>query len=103
MKVFADGELAGQTRFGYRDFTVAGDHFELNGKPVYILGSNGCIDGDYGWGRRDIAWNKGNYTRRLLQLTKATNMNMARVHSGPVPKNYYDICDELGLIVSEDA
>ncbi|MBG8553451.1 beta-mannosidase [Hymenobacter guriensis] len=72
--------------------------FVVNGLPIFAKGAN--------WIPADIFPNRvtpGKY-RQLLQAAKAANMNMVRVWGGGIYENdvFYDLCDELGLLVWQD-
>jgi beta-mannosidase len=73
-------------------------YFRINGIPVFAKGSN-FIPAD--------AFNSRatpDYLRRLLQSAKDSNQNMIRVWGGGVYQSdeFYDICDELGIMVWQD-
>lgn len=72
--------------------------FIINGKTVYIKGVN-WIPGDSFLTR--VTSEK--YSR-LLNLVKDASMNMVRVWGGGIYENdeFYEICDELGLLVWQD-
>ena len=93
-------------RIGLRTLTVSRtkDHygesfgFEINGITIFAKGAN-YIPEDNLLGRTSPE-----KTRRLLQDCIAANFNCIRVWGGGnYPDSYfYDICDELGLIVWQD-
>jgi beta-mannosidase len=73
-------------------------YFEKEGKPLFIKGAN--------WIPADIFLprvKEADY-RRLLQMAKDANMNMLRVWGGGAYEDdaFYDICDELGIMVWQD-
>ncbi|MDG1423943.1 MAG: glycoside hydrolase family 2 protein, partial [Paracoccaceae bacterium] len=80
------------------DTTGTGFTFRINGKDVFAKGAN-WIPADALAGR--ITPQK---TRALLQSAVDANMNMIRVWGGGryEPDWFYDICDELGLMVWQD-
>ncbi len=101
--------VGGQTitrRIGFRaldlitekDAAGIGFKFRVNGRDVFAKGSN--------WIPQDaLASNiTPEATRDLLQSTVDANMNMIRVWGGGryEPGWFYDICDELGLMVWQD-
>jgi len=86
-------------RCGFRDFRLENGYFRLNGKRLYLRCShtgNCCPVGlempvDPDWLRRD-----------LLNV-KVMGFNMIRFIAG-IPKRYQlDLCDEIGLMVYEEA
>lgn len=72
--------------------------FQVNGHPVFAKGAN-WIPGDSFLPR--VTSDK---YERLLSLAKDGNMNIIRVWGGGIYENdiFYDLCDELGLMVWQD-
>ncbi len=72
--------------------------FKINGKTIFIKGMN-WIPADSFLPRVD----QKKY-RRLLTLAKNANANMVRVWGGGIYESdeFYDLCDELGLLVWQD-
>jgi len=72
--------------------------FIINNKPVFLKGVN-WIPADSFLPRV----NESKY-RKLLTLAKEANMNVVRVWGGGFYENdiFYDLCDELGLLVWHD-
>lgn len=72
--------------------------FVVNGTPVFAKGAN--------WVPADILNTRttSERYRRLLSLLVRANGNMVRVWGGGQyePDSFYDICDELGLLVWQD-
>ena len=93
-------------RFGIRDFTVvrrtdewgAGFTFCVNGLEIFAKGAN-YIPEDSIFGKRSKE-----RTGRLLRDCRKANFNCIRVWGGGCyPDDYfYDLCDELGLLVWQD-
>ncbi len=73
-------------------------YFKLNGVPVFMKGAN-YIPGDALLPRRTPE-----HFRYLLESAKAVNMNMIRVWGGGIYEEdlFYDLCDEMGLLVWQD-
>lgn len=73
-------------------------YFEKNGKPVYIKGAN-YIPSDVFLPRVK----KEGY-RKIIQSAKDANMNMLRVWGGGIYEadEFYDLCDEMGIMVWQD-
>ncbi|MHC1707079.1 MAG: glycoside hydrolase family 2 protein [Bacteroidales bacterium] len=73
-------------------------YFRINGKPVFIKGAN-YIPPDNFLSRPDSA-----YYRQMLKDAQLSNMNMLRVWGGGVYESdyFYDLCDELGIMVWQD-
>ncbi len=93
-------------RMGLRTIEVIQDedsigrafYFKLNGVPVFMKGAN-YIPGDALLPRRSPE-----DFRRLLESAKSVNMNMIRVWGGGIYEEdlFYDLCDEMGLLVWQD-
>lgn len=81
-----------------RDSIGQSFYFELNGVPVFMKGAN-YIPQESFYGRLTDA----NY-RYLLTQAKTANMNMLRVWGGGLYEKdkFYEICDELGILVWQD-
>ncbi len=72
--------------------------FVLNGKKIFAMGAN-YIPEDH-----IVPWYSEEKTEKLLKKCKETNFNMLRVWGGGFYANehFYDLCDELGIIVWQD-
>ncbi len=93
------------TRFGMREFRfdAATRRAHLNGRPIYLRGSNITLHrffedplcGNQPWNE---AW-----VRKLLgELPRRMHWNYFRFCIGPVPDRWFDICDEVGLLVQNE-
>jgi beta-mannosidase len=95
-----------QTRIGLRTLEVVSQHdavgksftVVVNGAPVFMKGAN--------WIPSDSFIDRETTERRrgLLGSAVAANMNMVRVWGGGIYEtdDFYDLCDELGLLVWQD-
>jgi beta-galactosidase len=82
------------TRFGWRQFTIAGKDFHLNGKKIQCFGDIQHPFGPYICSRRfAYAW---------YQMIKDFGGNAVRPHAQPWPRVYYDLADEMGLMVLDE-
>ena len=81
-----------------KDAAGLGFKFRINGRDIFAKGAN-WIPADALAGRITPE-----ATRDLLQSAARANMNMLRVWGGGryEPSWFYDICDELGLMVWQD-
>ncbi|WP_407572633.1 glycosyl hydrolase 2 galactose-binding domain-containing protein [Deinococcus altitudinis] len=72
--------------------------FEINNAPVFVGGAN--------WIPEDLMLDRVSPDRYRERLTQARdgNLNMVRVWGGGIyePDVFYDLCDELGLLVWQD-
>jgi beta-mannosidase len=73
-------------------------YFRINGKPVFIQGSNYVPNGHFPGMEGDEK------RKQLLEDAAAVGMNMVRVWGGGVYEDdrFYEICDSLGLMVWQD-
>ncbi len=95
-----------EKRIGFREVTLQrlpddeGESFTfvVNGQPIFAKGSN-WIPQDALPGRSDPQ-----KLRRLLESAAESHQNMIRVWGGGTYESdqFYDICDELGLLVWQD-
>ena len=81
-----------------KDAAGLGFKFAINGRDIFAKGAN-WIPADALAGRITVQ-----ATRDLLQSAVDANMNMIRVWGGGryEPTWFYDLCDELGLMVWQD-
>jgi beta-galactosidase/beta-glucuronidase len=99
--VFKNGKEidAAITTTGFRSFTFDPDHgFALNGENLKMKGV--CIHHDAGV--LGAAVPKEVWKRRLIAL-KEIGCNAIRTSHNPQAPEVYDLCDELGLLVLDEA
>jgi len=92
-----------KTYFGMRTISIGADsrgfrQFQLNGKPVFLLG---VLDEGY--------WPEGLYTaptddalRSDIEIAKRLGFNTIRKHVKIEPERWYYWCDKLGMLVWQD-
>ncbi|MFX1492831.1 MAG: glycoside hydrolase family 2 protein [Promethearchaeota archaeon] len=96
-----------QQKIGIRDIQLIRNpdkwgetfYFLLNGVPLFAKGANWIpIDSFIPRGKRNALYEKN------LVYTKQANMNMIRVWGGGIYEDdlFYDLCDELGILVWQD-
>jgi beta-galactosidase/beta-glucuronidase len=90
-------------RFGMRDFSRAGRHFQLNGKQIYLRGTNITLhrffeDPDCG----NLPWDRAWVRRLMTEVPDAVHWNAMRICVGIVPQFWYDIADETGLLLQNE-
>jgi len=82
------------TRFGWRQFTIEGTDFHLNGEKIQCFGDILHPFGPYICSRRfGYAW---------YQMIKDFGGNAVRPHAQPWPRVYYQLADEMGLMVLDE-
>lgn len=87
------------TTFGFRYFSFDSDNgFYLNGKAVKLNGV--CLHHDQG-----ALGSAASYDAMYRQLSKMKDMgaNAIRTSHNPADEDFIDICNELGLLVVEEA
>ena len=104
----ADGRLIGRwaRKLGLRTVTLEQHrdkwgrsfHFAVNGRAIFAKGANWIPANCFVAGLR-----RSDYARDL-EAAVAANMNMVRVWGGGIyeSEDFYDLCDELGLLVWQD-
>ncbi len=91
-------------RFGQRRFRfdVVTKRAELNGEPLYLRGTNVCMDRFFEDPRRArLPWDR-EWVRAFVRQCKWMHWNSARFTIGAPPSLWYDICDEEGLLVQDE-
>ncbi len=104
--VVTSGGATATRQIGLRDLRLVAEAdavgrsfvFHVNGRPVFAKGAN-WIPADALHGRITQA-----EVRALLQSAVDANMNMIRIWGGGryEPDWFYDLCDEMGLMVWQD-
>lgn len=85
-----------QVRFGFREFWIEGTGLRLNGEPLRLFGDS--------WHYMGAAQQNPAYARTWYEFLRATGANAVRTHAMPYPPLYFDLADELGmLVVAESA
>ena len=81
---------------GVREIEKVGWIFYLNGRRIYIRGTN-----SYYLELFMSEMNRQKYERDL-SLMKSMNINMIRLHCHFQNPEFYDLCDEIGILVWQD-
>ena len=83
---------------GFRKLEVSGKELLLNGKPLKVRGVNRHeFDPDTGYVMTP------DLMRRDLELMKQANINFVRTSHYPNDPRWYELCDELGMMVLDEA
>lgn len=82
-----------QTRFGFRELWTQGGCFYLNGTPINLLATAT-------WPPAELQ--DTNQIRQVLQEVKAGNNVAIRFHTQPWDEPWYNLADEVGLLVVEE-
>jgi hypothetical protein len=89
---------AESTRFGLREIRIDGPHFRLNETAIFL---NGYGDDSIFPETMAFPSDKEVYLERL-RLVKSYGFNYVRHHSHMLPPEYYEACDEVGMLVSAE-
>jgi len=94
----ADGNANHETslRFGIRTVEMDDWILKLNGERLFCRGSN------YGPGDARIASMDRDRYARDIRLARDANLNMLRVRAHVERPEFYDLCDEAGILVWQD-
>ena len=87
-----------ETRFGMRQFSRDGYHLLLNGKRLFLRGYG---DDHIYPEQMAMPCDKQLHLRRLRTI-KSYGFNHVRHHSTMMPPEYYDACDEVGIITTAE-
>lgn len=82
-------------RFGWRQFTIKGKNFYLNGKRIQCFADIQHPFGPYICSRR-FAW-------AWFKMIKDFGGNTVRLHAQPWPRIYCNLADEMGLMVLDES
>ncbi len=80
-------------RFGMRELRVDGGHYRMNGKTLWLRGSE--LVGDWNW----APGVPGHEVDYLVTEAREMSMNAFRTHTCPPPAKWADICDEHGTML----
>jgi beta-galactosidase len=78
-------------RFGFREVAVQGTDILLNGEPVMLRGD--------AWHYMGSVENSRAYATAWFTMVKALGVNYLRLHAMPYPPVFYDVADEMGLLI----
>ncbi|MGC8596008.1 MAG: glycoside hydrolase family 2 TIM barrel-domain containing protein [Candidatus Kryptoniota bacterium] len=82
---------------GFRDFTVSGGEFYLNGKAIFIKSVDYVVDYPHVF----AAMNDSLFERDIA-IIKTIGANAIRVVGFPPPERLLELCDRFGLLVFEE-
>ena len=80
-------------RFGMREIQVVDSNYKLNGRSLWLRGSNLVFEWDWG----DVI--TGKEKEYLVTEAREMSMNSFRTHTRPLPRLWADICDEYGTMI----
>ena len=91
------------TVFGMRKFEIKGSDFYLNGKRIFLRGSNIAFHRFLSDpNRSNLVWDKRWIKKILINIPKEHNFNYFRNHLGQMYNRWYDIADEYGMLIHNE-
>ncbi len=85
-------------KYGFRTVEIKNSQLLINGKPILLKGVNRHdFDPDYGW-----VVSKERY-HQDIKILKQHNINAVRTSHYPVNPYFYELCDQHGLYVMDEA
>ncbi len=89
--------------FGMRSFEIRKGDFFLNGKRIFLRGSNIAF---HRWlsdpERGRLAWDQDFIRKVLIEIPKQHNFNSFRNHIGHMYSGWYDAADEHGMLIQDE-
>ncbi len=82
-------------RFGWRQFTVQGNQFLLNGQPIVLHGDS--------WHFMGVPQMTRRYAYAWYRLLKDAGANAVRLHASVYPSFYHDMADEMGIMILDES
>lgn len=87
-----------ESRFGMREFAIDGCHLLLNGKRIMLCG----YGDDHIYPAKMSMPSDKELHLKQLRIIKSYGFNHVRHHSTIMPPEYYDACDEVGMITTAE-
>jgi len=84
-------------RFGMREIATRDGRFMLNGKSLWLRGSD--LVGEWTWRGDHGDVFTGHEKEYLVTEAREMSMNSFRTHTQPLPRTWADICDEYGTMI----
>ena len=84
-----------RVRFGFREFWIEDNGFCLNGRPIRLFGDS--------WHYMGAAQQNPAYARTWFEMAQATGINAIRTHAMPYPPCYFDVADEMGMLIIDES
>jgi len=82
------------SRFGWRQFSIKGKEFYLNGKPIVLKGDS--------WHFMGVPQMTRRYAYSWYRMLQDANANSVRLHAQVYPSFYLDMADEMGICVLDE-
>ncbi len=82
-------------RFGWRQCTLKGKNFLLNGRPTVLRGDS--------WHFLGVPQMTRRYAYAWYRLVKDAGANTVRLHASVYPSFYLDMADEMGILIIDES
>jgi beta-galactosidase len=82
-------------RFGWRQFTIDGNKFLLNGQPITLRGDS--------WHFMGVPQMTRRYAYAWYRLLHDAGANAVRLHASIYPSFYHDMADEMGVMILDES
>ena len=102
LELKAGQDWIGKTRFGYREFIVKDAYFYLNGRRAEWLRGVQFHLRTFNLEPRITVYNEANFMKRYLSAYKSYRGNMLYPMTSTYPRQFYDMCDELGIMIYDE-
>lgn len=91
------------TNVGIRDFTSVENYFALNGKRYFLTGSSITLNRFFeNRDRKSLPWNRKWVEDMFVHIPKSPGWNTFRVCIGLLPRFWYDLADEYGILLQNE-
>ena len=87
-----------ESRFGMRQFTIDGHHILLNGRRIMLRG----YGDDHIYPEQMAMPSDKELHLKRLRVIKSYGFNHVRHHSTMMPPEYYEACDEVGILCNAE-
>ena len=82
--------------FGFREFTIDGHNFYLNGKKIHLHGNSGHV------GPEQDALSLDEKMRYLAELKSHCHLNHIRLHAAPQDPRWVEAADRVGMLITTE-
>lgn len=83
--------------FGFREFTIDGDSFYLNGKKIHLFNQSGHSSPD-----EDMLLSLADKEAMLRAWKEQGNVNHIRLHAKPQDRGWVEAADRVGMLITTE-
>ncbi len=95
-------QSAGKTRFGFREFKTDQSYFLLNGRREWLRALQYHHLRVFDLRPDIVIYDQADFMKRYLMAMKSYNVNMIYALAVVSPRLFYDLCDELGILIYDE-